>query len=92
MSGITFVVDGARCGVAFAHAQELAERLRDLRGGAESPGFAAAALIDSCVGRGFDLLWTEHELTEIRAALSAWSDPPADVLALRDALDGRLAA
>jgi hypothetical protein len=92
MTGITFVVQGTRCGITAEGARVLAQRLRDLRGTAESPGFAAAALIDSCVGRGFDLLWTDHELSEIRAALSAWPEAPLDVVALRDAVDRRLAA
>jgi len=92
MTALTFVVAGARCGVEAEAARELAQRLRDLRGSAESPGFAAAALIESCVGRGIDLLWTEHELSEMRVAIAMWPDPPLDVCALRDTLDARLAA
>ncbi len=92
MTGITFVVSGARCGVGLHAARELARRLRDLRGTVESPGYAAAALIESCVGRGIDLLWTEHELSEMRAAIALWPSPPVDVDALRDALDRQLAA
>jgi hypothetical protein len=92
VTALAFIVDGARCGVAEEHARELARRLRDLRGTAESPAFAVAALIESCAGRRFDLFWTEHELAEIRGALCEWIDAPLDVAALRKTLDSRLAA
>jgi hypothetical protein len=85
---LTFIVDGARCSVAEEHARELARRLRELRGTAESPALAVAALIESCLGGGVELSWTEREQSEIRSALSAWLEPPLDVVELRNALDG----
>ena len=90
MSEITFIVDGLRVRLSRESAASFAERLRALSATDESPGYAAAALIDACCnGAPADLMWTAREQAELLLALEAWAFAgglPDDVAALRQAL------